>query len=56
MVAHLLDARRPGATWLEHVMIRNREAAREQIDRMLTWDIDRIAVMNTPTGGHTNEC
>lgn len=42
VVAALLANRRPGATWLEHLMIRDRESAREQIDRMLAWDIDRI--------------
>lgn len=44
LAAALLGNRRPGATWLEHVMIRNREAARGQIDRMLAWDIERIVL------------
>ena len=44
VVATLLANRRPGATWLEHIMIRDRESARDQIDRMLAWDIDRIVL------------
>jgi hypothetical protein len=44
LLATLLGNRRPGATWLEHLMIRDRESAREQIDRMLAWDIDRIVL------------
>lgn len=53
-VAFLLGARRPGATWLEHLMIRDRKGAREQIDRMLAWDFDRIVLSHGPlieTGG-----
>lgn len=42
VVAWLLGNHRPGATHLEHVMIRDRPAARAQLDRMLAWDIDRI--------------
>jgi hypothetical protein len=55
LVAHLLGARQPGATWLEHIMIRQRAAAREQIDRMLAWDFDRIVLSHgamIETGGH----
>lgn len=44
LVAALLANRRPGATWLEHLMIRDRPGARAQIDRMLTWDIERIVL------------
>lgn len=44
LVAALLANRRPGATWLEHLMIRDRAGARAQIDRMLTWDIERIVL------------
>lgn len=53
-VARLLAARRPGATWLEHLMIRDRAAAREQVGRMLAWDFDRIVLSHGPlidTGG-----
>jgi hypothetical protein len=42
LVALALWNRRPGATWLEHVMIRDRAGAREQIDRMLAWHPERI--------------
>lgn len=44
LVAALLGNRQPGATWLERLMIRDRRAAREQIDRMLAWDFDRIVL------------
>ncbi len=40
--ARLLGNREPGATTLEHVMIRKRRAARAQLDRMLAWSFDRI--------------
>jgi hypothetical protein len=42
MVALLLGNRRPGATWIERIMIRDRAGAREQIDRMLAWRPRRI--------------
>lgn len=42
LVALVLGNRRPGATWLERVMIRDRAGAREQIDRMLAWQPERI--------------
>lgn len=44
LVAMLLANHRPGATWLEHIMIRDRESARAQLDRMLAWDIERIVL------------
>lgn len=44
VVAALLGNRRPGATWLEHWMMRDRRAAREQLGRMLAWDFDRIVL------------
>ncbi|MDJ0853173.1 MAG: DUF4336 domain-containing protein [Myxococcota bacterium] len=44
VAALLLAQRHPGATWLERVMIRDRAGAREQVDRMLTWDIERIVL------------
>jgi hypothetical protein len=42
LVALLLWNRAPGATWLEHLMIRDRKGAREQIGRMLAWKPERI--------------
>ena len=42
IAALLLGNRKPGATWLEHIMIRDRVSAREQVDRMLAWKPDRI--------------
>jgi hypothetical protein len=42
VVAALLGNRQPGATWLERLMIRDRRTAREQLDRMLAWDVERI--------------
>jgi glyoxylase-like metal-dependent hydrolase (beta-lactamase superfamily II) len=47
-VARMLGQREPGATWLEHLMMRDRAAAREQIGRMLAWDIDRIVLSHGP--------
>jgi len=32
----------PGATYLERLLIRDRRAARAQMDRMLAWDFERI--------------
>jgi len=54
LVAFLLANRAPGATWLEKIMIRDRAGAREQIDRVLAWDFDRIVLSHGPmieTGG-----
>jgi hypothetical protein len=42
VVARLMGSRKPGATMLERVLIRDRVAAREQVDRMLAWNADRI--------------
>jgi len=44
LVAVALGNREPGATWLEHLMMRDRKRAREQVDRMLAWDIERIVL------------
>lgn len=55
LVAFVLGARRPGATLLERVMIRDRRSAREQIDRMLAWNVERIVLSHGPlieSGGH----
>jgi hypothetical protein len=38
----MLGNRKPGATWLERLMIRDRASARAQIDRMLAWKPERI--------------
>ena len=43
-VAWLIGNRAPGPTFLERVLIRDRAAAREQVDRMLAWEIDRIVL------------
>lgn len=48
LTAALLLNRKPGATWLEHVMIRDRENARKQVDRMLAWRPDRILLAHGP--------
>jgi hypothetical protein len=53
-VALLLANRGPGATWLERLMIRDRKGAREQVGRMLAWNIDRIVLSHgemIPSGG-----
>ncbi len=44
IVAWLIGNRKPGATYFERVLIRNRAAAREQIDRMLAWKPERIVL------------
>lgn len=44
LAALALGNRGPGATWLEHVILRNRRAARDQVDRMLAWRPERIAL------------
>jgi hypothetical protein len=52
--AVVMGATKPGATWLEHVMIRRRAEARAQVDRMLAWNAERIVLAHgdmIPTGG-----
>ena len=44
LVANLMGQRAPGATLLERVMIRERAAAREQMDRVLAWGAERIVL------------
>ena len=54
VMAVLMGSRKPGATLLERIMIRDRGAAREQIDRMLAWNPDRIVLAHgdlIETGG-----
>ncbi len=54
VVALLMGNRKPGATLLERLLIRDRRAAREQIDRMLAWNADRIVLAHgdlIETGG-----
>jgi Domain of unknown function (DUF4336) len=48
VVARLMGQRAPGATLLEHVMIRNRVAAREQIARIVAWGAERIVLAHGP--------
>jgi glyoxylase-like metal-dependent hydrolase (beta-lactamase superfamily II) len=40
--AWALGNHQPGATWLERLLIRDRRAARTQIDHMLAWAPERI--------------
>ena len=54
VVARLISNRKPGAMLLDRVLIRDRASAREQLDRMLAWDIDRIVLAHggiIETGG-----
>ena len=44
IVARLIGNRRPGATIFERVLIRDRTAARAQVDRMLAWRPERIVL------------
>ncbi len=48
LVALALWNRQPGATWLEHLMMRDRQSAREQLGRMLDWDIEGIILSHGP--------
>lgn len=43
-VSWLMGGSRPGATWLERLLIRDRVAARAEVDRMLAWDAERIVL------------
>ncbi|UCE86752.1 MAG: DUF4336 domain-containing protein [Deltaproteobacteria bacterium] len=55
VVARLVGNGKPGATWLERALIRDRAAAREQVDRMLAWNADRIVLAHgdiIERGGH----
>lgn len=55
IVARLIDNVKPGATLLERVLIRDRAAAREQVDRILAWNPERIVLAHgdvIETGGH----
>jgi hypothetical protein len=55
VVARLMGSRKPGATLLERVMIRDRAGAREQIGRMLAWKAERIVLAHgdiIESGGH----
>ncbi len=54
-VASTLGARKAGVTLLERLLVRDRSAARTQVDRMLDWEFDRMVVghgPNLPTGAH----
>jgi hypothetical protein len=46
--ARLLGNLRPGPTLLERLLIRDRRGAREQVDRMLAWDPERIVLAHGP--------
>ncbi len=43
-LAFMIGHRKPGPTWLERVMVKDRAAARDQIDRMVAWEADRIVL------------
>ena len=54
LVARILRNRDVGTTWLEPLIIRDRAAGREQVDRMLGWDVERIVLSHgdlVATGG-----
>ena len=44
LAAFGLGNRGPGATWMERFLIRDRPAARAQLDRMLAWGAERIVL------------
>lgn len=55
IVARLMGNQKPGATLFERVLIRDRAAARKQVDRMLAWHADRIVLAHgdlIETGGY----
>lgn len=55
IVVFLMGQRKPGATLFERILIRDRAAARAQVDRMLAWKADRIVLAHgdmIETGGH----
>lgn len=43
-VAFLIGNRRAGPTFLERVMVKDRDAAREQVGRIIEWRADRIVL------------
>ena len=54
-VARPMGNRAPGTGHLEPFMIRNRQLARRQVDRILEWDIDRAVLSHgdpLERGGH----
>ena len=55
LVAFMLGNRQPGATWLEHLMIRRRKDAREQVGRMIAWKPERILIAHGPSIEHDGE-
>ncbi len=44
IVARLMGNHSPGFGWMERFMVRNRDVARRQADRILAWDIDKIVL------------
>ncbi len=42
IVARMIGNRKPGTTFFERVLIRDRASARHQVDRMLVWNPERI--------------
>lgn len=49
----LMGTTKAGATFLEHIMMRQRAAARAQVDRMIAWNAERIVLSHgdmIPTG------
>lgn len=47
-VAALMGNRAPGLGWPERIMVRNRELARRQVERILAWDIEGIVLGHGP--------
>lgn len=43
-VAFMMGNTAPGKGWPERIAVRDRAAAREQVDRMLRWNIERIVL------------
>lgn len=54
-VAFVMGNSAPGAGWPERIAVRDRTAARAEVDRILRWDIDGIVLAHgalVPHGGH----
>lgn len=52
MVAALMGNRAPGKGWPERIAVRDRALGRQQVDRILRWDIDRIVLAHGELVAH----
>lgn len=52
ILARLMGNTAPGTGWPERLMIRDRQVARRQVDRILAWDFDKIILAHGKTVDH----